>query len=303
MVGTRVLVTGASSGIGAEAAHRLAQRGADVVLVARGRRGLARTAAAVRDEGARAVVAPADVTDRDAVRQAVQRAVQELGGLDAVIVNAGAASYGEFRETPVEDVHRAIDVTLGGAVNVIAATLPQLERSAGTLVVTGSVAGLQPMPLMAGYSAAKHGLRGLVNSLRLELQAVGSQVRVALVHPGPVDTPFWRNVTPAGPMPPDLPFAYRAEDVARALVDAVAAPRPERTVGLAMRALGVVRTVARPLSDLGLVAAAGWALRRAADTPPGRALWEAAGEGDVDGPIDAHIGGWPQRLLAALRDD
>jgi short-subunit dehydrogenase len=283
MVGTRVLVTGASSGIGAEVVRRLADRGADVVLVARGRRGLARSAAVVRNAGGRAVVAPADVTDLAAVQRAVELAVGELGGLDAVIVNAGAASYGEFRTTPVEDVQRTIDVTLGGAVNVIAATLPQLERSAGTLVVTGSVAALQPAPLFAGYAAAKHGLRGLVHSVRLELQAAGAQVRVSMVHPGPVGTPFWRNLTPAEAMPPDPPFAHDVEDVAEALVDAVGDPRAERTLGLTVKAAMLLRTFARPVHDLGLAAAARWALDHAADTPPGRALWEASGHGEVHG--------------------
>jgi NAD(P)-dependent dehydrogenase (short-subunit alcohol dehydrogenase family) len=238
------------------------------------------------------------VTDLAAVQRAVGRAVDELGGLDAVIVNAGAATYGEFRATPVEDVQRTIDVTLCGAVNVIAATLPQLERSAGTLVVTGSIAALQPLPLFAGYAAAKHGLRGLVQSVRLELQAAGAQVRVAMVHPGPVGTPFWRNLTPVEAMPPDLPFAYDPEDVARALVDAVTAPRPERTLGLAVRASVLVRAIARPVHDLGLAAAARWALDHATDTPPGRALWEAAGHGAVRGLVTGHATELRDRLVA-----
>ncbi|MEA2287503.1 MAG: hypothetical protein QOJ21_3546 [Solirubrobacteraceae bacterium] len=302
MSGMRVLVTGASSGIGAAVVRELAARGADVVLVARSRRGLARSADAVRGAGGRAVVAPADVTDLAAVQRAVDRAVEELDGLDAVIVNAAAAAYGEFRATPVDDVHRTIEVTLGGAVNVIAATLPQLERSGGTLVVTGSVAALQPAPLLAGYAAAKHGLRGLVHSIRLELQAAGAQVSVALVHPGPVDTPWWRNLTPAEAMPAEPLLAYDADDVAEALVDAVTAPRAERTLGLAMKASVLLRAVARPVHDLGLAAAARWALDHAADTPPGRALWEAAGEGDVHGAVNGHASALRERVVTALRD-
>lgn len=302
MRGIRVVVTGASSGIGAEAVRHLAQRGADVVLLARGRRGLERMAAPVRDAGGQAVVAPADVTDFEAVRGAVAAAVDELGGLDAVIAGAAATAYGEFRATPVEDIHRTIDVTLGGAINTIAATLPQLERSAGTIVVTGSIGAQIPLPLLAAYAAAEHGLRGLVHSLRLELEAAGSQVRVALVHPGAADTPFWRNLTPAGPMPPPPPVAYRAEDVARALVDAVCAPRSERAVGVATRALLLAHEIARPLTELGLAALARWALDHPAATPPGRALWEPAGEGQVDGPVRMHIGAWRDRALAALRD-
>jgi NAD(P)-dependent dehydrogenase (short-subunit alcohol dehydrogenase family) len=277
----RVLVTGAGSGIGLETVRLLGERGDDVALVGRGRAGLERAAELVRG---RSVVAVADVTDADAVTAAVDAAVGAFGGLDAVIVNAGAAAYGELREMPLDDARRTIDVTLVGAINLIVAALPELERSSGTIVATGSVAGLQPQPLMAAYAAAKHGLRGLLGSLRLELRAARSPVRVAMVHPGPVDTPFWTNVTPSGPMPPELPAAYRPQTIARALVEALERPRPERTVGIAMRAALVVRALARPASDLGLTLAARWALSHAASVVPGRALREPVGEGRVTAP-------------------
>ena len=278
----RVLVTGAGSGIGLATVRRLGERGADVALVGRGREGLEQAAALVRG---RALVTPADVTDADAVAAAVREAVAAFGGLDAVILNAGAAAYGELRAMPLDDIRRTIDITLVGAVNVIAAALPELERSGGTIVATGSVAGRQPQPLMAAYSAAKHGLRGLLASLRIELRAAGSPVRVAMVHPGPVDTPFWRNVTPTGAMPPKLPAAYRPETVADALVAAIERPRPDRTIGLAMRAALALRALARPASDLGLAVASRWARSHGAPVEPGRALWEPVGEGRVSGNV------------------
>jgi NAD(P)-dependent dehydrogenase (short-subunit alcohol dehydrogenase family) len=299
--GSRVLVTGANSGIGAEAVRQLADRGADVVLLAADRRGLARVAEAVTSAGGRAVVTTAELTDLAGVKRAVDRGVAELGGLDAVIVNAAAASYGEFRETPVEDVRRTIDITLGGAINVISATLPQLERSAGTLVVTGSVAGLQPLPLFAGHSAAEHGLRGLVQSIRIELLAAGAQVRVAMVHPAPVRTPFWRTLDPAQTMSPDLPLAYDPESVATALVAAIGRPRAEQTLGLAVKASRVVRAVARPLHDLGLAAAARWALDHAGP-PPGSAVRDPAGDGAANDRANGHAGALPDALVAGLHE-
>jgi NADP-dependent 3-hydroxy acid dehydrogenase YdfG len=269
----RVLITGASSGIGAATARRLAARGDELVLVARGREGLERIA---RETGAQVEIA--DVTDRDALEAAFERA----GELDAVVANAGAAAYGRFAATDPEDVDRTIAVTLLGTANTLRCALPRLERTRGTLVVTGSIAGRQPMPLAAAYSASKHGVRGLLESVRLELREAGSPVRVAMVHPGPVDTPFWVNVTPAeGRMPPKMP-SWVADDpdrIARALVNALDRPRPERIVGWTMRAAGLIP---RPLRDLVLVRIVRLALEKAAHAEPGRAIWEPAGTGQVE---------------------
>ena len=275
----RVLITGASSGIGSEVARRLARRGDDVALVARGREGLEKTATAIRDEGGFAIVETADVTDREQIERAVDAAAQQLGGLDAVVVNAGAAAYGLFRDMPAEDAERTFEVTFTGAMNTIRAALPHLEATGGTIVATGSVAGKYPQPLLATYSAAKHALRGFMESLRLELRATGSRVRTGLVHPGPVDTPFWVNVAPADRMPPDFPpqAVYSPEQIARAIVRAIDKPRPEHVVGLAMKAVALVP---RPIRDFAMTHIVRTALKNPGDDDPGRAIWEPAGTGD-----------------------
>jgi short-subunit dehydrogenase len=276
----RVLITGASSGIGAETARRLAKRGDDVVLVARGREGLDKVAKAIRDAGGSAVVETADVTDREQIERAIDRGAEQLGGLDAVIVNAGAAAYGLFEDTSPEDVDQTLAVTFTGAVNTVRAALPHLEATGGTLVATGSVAARYPQPLLAAYSASKHALRGFMESLRLELRATGSKVRVGLVHPGPVDTPFWINVTPATVMPPEFPpqATYSPEQIAKALVRAIDRPRPEHVVGIAMRAIGLVP---RPIRDLAMTRIARTALDHPGDDEPGRAIHEPAGKGRI----------------------
>ena len=276
----RVLITGGSSGIGAEVARRLASRGDDVALVARGRDGLEKTARAIRDRGGFAILETADVTDREQIERAVDAAAEQLGGLDAVIVNAGAAAYGLFTDMPAEDVERTLAVTFTGAVNTIRAALPHLEATGGTIVATGSVAGKYPQPLLSAYSASKHALRGFMQSLRLELKATGSRVRVAIVHPGPVDTPFWVNVTPATVMPPEFPpqVTYSPERIATAIVRALERPRPEQVVGLAMKAVALVP---RPIRDRATMRLARVALRNPGDDPPGRAIHEPAGEGQI----------------------
>ena len=275
----RVLITGASSGIGSELARRLARRGDDVALLARGREGLEKTAKAIHDAGGFAIVEIADVTDRDELQGAIDRAAERLGGLDAVVVNAGAAAYGLFADMDPEDVDRTFEVTLNGAVNTARIALPHLERTQGTLVVTGSVGGLHPLPLLTAYSAAKYGVRGFFTALRIELRATGSKVRVALVHPGPVDTPFWVNVTPADRMPPDIPprIAQEPEQIAKAIMRALDHPRPERIVGPLMKALGLVP---RPIRDYVLTQAVRYSLDNPGDDEPGRAIWEPAGTGD-----------------------
>jgi short-subunit dehydrogenase len=276
----RVLITGASSGIGAELARRLAGRGDDVVLVARGREGLETTAKAIRDAGGFAVVETADVTDREQIERAVDQGAQALGGLDAVVVNAGAAAYGLFRDMDPEDVERTLAVTFTGAVNTVRAALPHLEKTGGVVVATGSVAAKYPQPLLATYSASKHAVRGFMESLRLELKATGSKVRIATVHPGPVDTPFWVNVTPATVMPPEFPPQATAspEKIAKAIMRALDRPRPETVVGIAMKAVALVP---RPLRDLAMTRIARIALRNPGDDEPGRAIHEPAGDGRI----------------------
>jgi short-subunit dehydrogenase len=261
--GRRVLVTGGSSGIGLTAAAMLAQRGARVVLLARGEEGLTNAAAQV--PGCAGTIS-ADVRDPQAMTAAVAQAAQMLGGLDAVVANAGAGAYGPFVEMAVEDYESTVATTLMGMMHTAHASLPHLARSHGTLVVTGSVAGRLPTPWLSAYAAAKHGVRGFVRSLRCELRAQRVPVDVALIAPGPVNTPFWRRArTPDRRLPPELRGAYRAQDVAAEIVRAIATPgrRTERTIGgLMTLAIGVDAVLPnRVLGPLGIAARLAWRRR------------------------------------------
>src|SRR4051812_33201940 len=146
--GKRILVTGASSGIGLATGHRLAEQGARLALLARGE-SVVQAAESARKRGAVAHPVLADVTDRPGLAQAIATVVEAMGGLDAAVVNAGGAAYGHFAETPAEDFDRAVALTFGGAVDTIRCVLPHLERSEGTLVVVSSVAARSPLPLMS----------------------------------------------------------------------------------------------------------------------------------------------------------
>lgn len=128
-------------------------------------------------------------------------------------------------------------VTFGGAVNAIRAALPPLRAPRGVVVACASITSAVPTPQLSAYASAKAALRGFLGSLRVELDHEHAGVRVCMVHPGPVDTPFWRRLDARDAVLP--PGAYRGEDAALALVDAVLQPVAERAVegadGLVMR--------------------------------------------------------------------
>jgi short-subunit dehydrogenase len=258
LAGKRVLVTGGSSGIGLACAQELTRRGARVALLARGEKALEEAATSL-DAGA--TVLAADITDVDALRHALDEAAEALGGVDAVVANAAAATYGPFVDMTPDDYRRTIDVALLGTINTAHAALPHLHDTGGTLVVVGSISGRLPIPWLAAYTAAKHGVRGFVRALQVELRALKSPVKVALVAPGPVDTPFWWRArsTDGRPMPRAI-GAYPPEDVAREVARALGSPRTERTVGGSMAAWALLDALAPNVmvAALGRVAKLGW---------------------------------------------
>jgi NAD(P)-dependent dehydrogenase (short-subunit alcohol dehydrogenase family) len=295
--GSRVLITGASSGVGLAAARLFAREGADVALLARGRKGLEAAARMARAEGAQAHVVVVDLGDRDATERAVADAVRRLGGLDVFVSNAAALAFGHFAEVPADDFDRTVAITFTGAVNAIRAALPHLRGSRGTVVATTSLNSRVPLPTFSSYSAAKHALRGFLNTLRVEEKEQRSGVRVAMVHPGPIDTPVFERATSAtGYRPQQPPDAYRAEVVAQALVETALRPRAEVYVGGETRAVDVLFGLARPLAEGILLGVDRW--YRTGSEPAARAgaLWRP-----MDGVSES--GGMPGRdsLLAWTR--
>ena len=170
-------MTGASRGIGRELARALAARGAAVGVLAR--------TAEVGDLGPRAVALPADVGDRAQVEDAVARFIDEAGGLDLVIANAGIAHYGPFLAQDVEKIEAMTRVNWLGTVYTVKAALGHLvDRASGHIVIVSSGAGLRAFPSAAGYGGTKAAQRGFAEALRHELS--GSGVSVTTVFPGEV---------------------------------------------------------------------------------------------------------------------
>ncbi len=283
--GKRVLIAGASSGVGSAAGRAFARAGADVALVARRREGLEAVARDARIHGVRAHVVVADLGEPEACVAAVEEAAAVLGGLDLLVWNAASMAFGLFREVSRADFDRTVRVTFGAAVDTIRAALPHLERAEhGGILVVGSLMSRAPLPTFSSYAASKHALRGFINSLRVELRHEGSDVTVSMVHPGAVNSPLWGNVTSAtGRQPRNPPDAYAPEEIARALVAVAQRPRREFTVGGEGRVVELGYAMAPPLGDLALRVVTRWyrSGRRPSPVPGG--LWEGQGSGRAGG--------------------
>jgi NADP-dependent 3-hydroxy acid dehydrogenase YdfG len=191
--GTAALVTGASSGIGEATAQALADEGSAVVLAARRTERLESLAARIADQGGRAAVITADVTDEEQARDAVERAAAEFGRLDTVVNNAGVMLLGPALDAPISEWQRMVELNLLGLLYITHAAMPHLLRAAedgprgvADLVNVSSVAGRQVRLGSGVYNATKHGVGAFSEALRLEVTR--RHVRVSLVEPGATET-------------------------------------------------------------------------------------------------------------------
>lgn len=198
VAGKRALVTGAARGMGRSHAVRLAEEGADLILVdiceslpeieypLATSADLDETARLVEAHGRRAVTHIVDVRDGAALSVAVDDGVAQLGGLDVSVANAGVLTAGTWDTTTTAQWRTVVDVNLIGTWNTCAAALPHLQERGGSLINISSAAGLKGTPLHLPYTASKHGVVGLSRSLANELAAVN--IRVNTVHPTGVET-------------------------------------------------------------------------------------------------------------------
>jgi NAD(P)-dependent dehydrogenase (short-subunit alcohol dehydrogenase family) len=282
--GKRVLITGASSGIGCAAAEAFARQGCAVALLARSREGLETVAGRLRARGAEAHVVVADLSDRPAAEAAVAQAAEALGGLDVLVLNAASMAFGRFWEIDAETFDQTIANTFTGNVYAVRAALPHLADGGGAIVATGSVMARVPLPTFSSYAAAKHALRGFLNSLRIELRSARVPVKVSMVHPGAVDTPLWDHLTSGvGRLPRRPPDRYRPEEVARALVSVTASGKEEFTVGGEARAMEVLYQLTRPGADRVLAVVARFYAAGEAPAPQPGMVFAPSGEGESSG--------------------
>jgi short-subunit dehydrogenase len=230
--GLRVIITGASSGIGAATAIAFAQRGARLMLAARGEAGLRDIAERCRRVGASAEVRVVDVTDAAAVAAFAFEANTTLGGIDLWFSCVGVGVVGRYHDVPMADHARVIEANLVSHMNEAHAVLPFfLAQDHGTWVNMISVGGFVATPYAAAYAASKFGLRGFSEALRGEVSK-HPRIHVCDVYPTFVDTPgidHAGNYTGARLSLP--PGALAPQTVAKAVVSLARRPRNTVVVG------------------------------------------------------------------------
>jgi 3-oxoacyl-[acyl-carrier protein] reductase len=222
--GKVVIITGATSGIGAAAAKALVEKGCKVVLNARNEE---RLKGMVAELGANAIYVAGDCSEPDLARKVAKAAVDTFGTIDAVVPNAGIGFYGSILDHSDEDMNRMMRTNYEGTVHMVRAALPtMLAKKEGDVIIVASVAGFRGGDIEAVYTGTKHAQVGFAGALDRELRVKG--VRVALVCPAGVETEFALGFgRTAGEE--KLKTYLRPEDVAFQITTIMSQPRSVRT--------------------------------------------------------------------------
>jgi NAD(P)-dependent dehydrogenase (short-subunit alcohol dehydrogenase family) len=279
-----VVITGASAGIGRATARLYGRRGASVVLVARGSKGLGEAAREVEEAGGKALPVPADVADPAAAETAAEQAESQFGPIDVWINVAFTSVFAPFSEIAPDEFRRVTEVSyLGFVYGTMAALARMKPRDHGTIVQVGSALGYRSIPLQSAYCGAKHAINGFTESVRCELMHEHSRVRITVAQMPAVNTPqfSWvRSRLPRHPQP--VPPIYQPEVAAAGVAYAADHPgRKQYWVGGTTAATIAAQKVAAPLLDRYL-ARTGYDSQQAGEhVSPGRPdnLWQP-----LDGP-------------------
>lgn len=221
-----IVITGASSGIGAALAELCGQRGAWPVLLARRENELALVASR---SGPRALPIVADVTRRDDVARALALSLDRFGQVDVWVNNAGRGISRLVSELSDEDIDEMMSVNVKSALYGMQAALPHFRmRGRGHIINVSSMLGRVPFaPIRSAYSASKHALNALTANLRMELRAAYPGIHVSSVHPGVVTTEFGLNSRHGGMDSRKFPGAQSAAEVATVIADLIEQPRAD----------------------------------------------------------------------------
>jgi NAD(P)-dependent dehydrogenase (short-subunit alcohol dehydrogenase family) len=188
--GRTAVVTGAASGIGLAIVEAFVMQGMRVFMADVAEEGLRTAAARLSDQGGDVRWMVADVGDQDAVERLARAVVDQFGELNVAVNNAGIVNRGNSWELPLAEWHRVIDVNLWGVIHGVRAFVPLILASGeeGHVVNTASMAAVLPVERLGPYTVAKHGVLGLSDVLRLELEAIEAPIGVSVVMPGLIRT-------------------------------------------------------------------------------------------------------------------
>lgn len=244
-----ILITGASSGIGLEAARLLGREKARLALAARRMDRLQQAAREVEASGGQAIAVQADVGHPDQVAALVAKTVERFGRVDVLVNNAGAGLYASIAETSNEQMERLWRINFLGTFYGIRAVLPVMKsQGSGHILTVSSIVGKRATPFNGAYCSTKFAQVGLMESLRLELR--GSGIRTTVLYPSAtssefltaLENPEHREVKHHGPV-------QTPEQVAQAIVRAIRHPRTEVMTQKVGRAIAIANAVSPSLVD------------------------------------------------------
>ena len=239
--GKTVLITGASSGIGAALAREFAAQGANLVLTARRLDRLEALASELSRGSRRALALRADVSVDGELEGAVERARQEFGRIDVVVANAGFSLAARFDRLTLADYRRQFEVNVFGVLRTVYSTLEDLKKTRGRIVIIGSVAGWISLPENTAYSMSKAAILDLADGLSTELASAG--VSVTHIMPGFIDTDIFEvnnqnvKMDSSKKNKPPKWLTMPADRAARQIVRAVSRRKRARVITLHGKAL------------------------------------------------------------------
>lgn len=246
-----IVLTGATSGIGLVTARKAAAQGARLVLAARSEDALQELVDELQAQGAEAAYVVVDVGVEDNVRRIAQTAIERFGGFDTWINAAAVSIYGSVDEISIEDHRRLFETNYWGSVYGCRFAMEHFrERGEGGIINVGSILSVRAIPRQGPYCASKHAIRGITDSLRMEIEEDGLPIAVTLIKPGAIDTPYkdhaknYFDVRPVNPPP-----VYAPDPVADAILHCVERPKREITVGAGGGMVAVVGKLMPSVAD------------------------------------------------------
>lgn len=223
-----IVITGASSGIGMQLAYDIAKLGATPVLLARSTEKLEKISNDIKKEtGISVPFYTLDVSNHEAVKSVFQQILHDFHKVDVLVNNAGYAVFDSFLEAKQEDINGMFAVNVIGLISCTQTVLPaMIARNQGHIINIASLAGKLATPKSSVYSATKHAVLAITNSLRMELK--GKQIYVSAVNPGPIKTPFFERADVTGNYAKNVEkFMLESSFVSKKIIELIEKPKRE----------------------------------------------------------------------------